>query len=464
MTQPASIGECARLIESRDATAADLVEGALQRIAAHDSAIGSFTAITAERARKKAHAIDTLRSSGAALPKLAGVPYAVKNLFDVEGLTTLAGAKLHERNAPARNDATLVRRLDAAGAVLLGVNNMDAYAYGFTTENTHYGITHNPHDRERVAGGSSGGSAAAVAAGFACFALGSDTNGSIRVPASFCGLFGLKPTFGRLSRAGAYPFVASLDHVGPFARSAQDLAVVYDVLQGPDALDPACAQRAVQPTALKLDEGVKGLRIAVLDDYFHAWAGPDARAAVEHAAAALGAHDRATLPEAEYARAAAFVITAAESGSLYLGALRERPDEFEPLSRERLTAGALLPAHWYLRAQRFRSLFQASARRLFERYDLVLAAATPCCATRIGAETMQINGAVVPARASIGLLTQPLSLIGLPIAVAPLWADHGLPIGVQLIAPPWREDLCLRAARALELAGVARSPVSEMAS
>ena len=461
---PQSISECTRLIAAGDASATELVEAALQRIATHDPAINSFTAITAGRARTKARAIDTLRGSGAALPPLAGVPYAVKNLFDVEGMTTLAGARLHKRNAPAQRDATLVRRLDAAGAVLVGATNMDAYAYGFTTENTHYGVTRNPHDRERVAGGSSGGPAAAVAAGFASFALGSDTNGSIRVPSSFCGLFGLKPTFGRLSRAGAYPFVASLDHVGPFARSAHDLALVYDVTQGHDALDPACAQRAVQPTTPGLDEGVNGLRVAVLDDYFHTWAGPDAREAVERAAAALGAHDRASLPEADRARAAAFVITAAESGSLYLEALRERPDEFEPLSRERLTAGALLPANWYLRAQRFRSWFQASVRHLFERYDLVLAAATPCCATRIGAETLELNGAAMPARASIGLLTQPLSLIGLPIAVAPLWTDHGLPIGVQLIAPPWREDICVRAARALEQAGVAHSPIAEIAS
>lgn len=379
-------------------------------------------------------------------------------------MTTLAGAKLHERNSAAGCDATLVARLDAAGAVLLGTNNMDAYAYGFTTENTHYGTTHNPHDHTRVAGGSSGGSAAAVAAGFACFAIGSDTNGSIRVPSSFCGLFGLKPTFGRLSRAGAYPFVASLGHVGPFARSAEDLARVYDVLQGPDALDRACAQRAAQPTRPELAKGVADLRIAVLDDYFQTWAGPDAREAVARAGAALGAQEQVTLPEAERARAAAFVITAAESGSLYLEALRSRPDQFEPLSRERLIAGALLPAHWYLRAQRFRTWFQARARRLFEQFDVVLAAATPCCATRVGTETLELNGAALPARASIGLLTQPLSLIGLPIAVAPIWTQHGLPIGVQLIAPPWREDLCLRAARALELAGVARSPIADFAS
>jgi AtzE family amidohydrolase len=301
-----------------------------------------------------------------------------------------------------------------------------------------------------------------VAAGFACFTLGSDTNGSIRVPASFCGVFGLKPTFGRLSRAGAFPFVPSLDHVGPFASSVEDLALVYDTLQGADAADPACAGRAIEPTACALDEGLDGLRIAVLDDYFQSWAEPAAREAVVRAAAVLGASEVVTLPEAARARAAAFLITASEAGSLYAGDLRERPDDFEPLSRERLTAGALLPAHWYVRAQRFRAWFQAQARELFERYDVLLAPATPCPATPVGLETLDINGNALPARASIGVLTQPLSLIGLPIAVAPLWTAAGLPIGVQLIAAPWREDLCLRAARALEASGVARSPVANL--
>jgi len=158
--------------------------------------------------------------AGAALPPLAGVPYAVKNLFDVQGLTTLAGSRINRDRPPAKQDAVLVARMRAAGAVLLGALNMDEYAYGFTTENTHYGPTRNPHDPSRTAGGSSGGSAAAVAAGLVPIALGSDTNGSIRVPSSLCGIFGLKPTYGRLSRSGTYPFVASLDHLGPFARSA----------------------------------------------------------------------------------------------------------------------------------------------------------------------------------------------------------------------------------------------------
>lgn len=457
---PGTAQECAAWVRSGEASALEITEAALARIAAGDRDINSFTAVTTERARAEARAVDAARARGDVLPPLAGVPFAVKNLFKIKYLTTLSGAKIRMSDAPASEDAALVQRLCANGAVLTGALNMDAYAYGFTTENTHFGVTRNPRDRTRVAGGSSGGSAAAVAAGFASFTLSSDTNGSIRVPASFCGVFGLKPTFGRLTRAGTFPFVPSLDHLGPHARSAQDLALIYDVLQGPDASDPACTTRVIEPTVPTLRQGAEGLRVAVLGDYFHRWADEDARAAVEQVAVALGATEMVSLPESDRARAAAFVITASEAGAFYLDELRDCADDFEPLSRDRLIAGALLPAAWYLKAQRFRRWYQNEARKLFERFDLLIAPATPCTATVIGAERMNLNGTDLPVRPNLGLLTQPLSSIGLPIAVAPLWCANSLPIGVQLIAPPWREDLCLRAAWALEQCGLARSPVS----
>jgi AtzE family amidohydrolase len=460
VTAPESARECLALVRSGQASALEITDAVLARTLAGDGAINSFTAVLAERARKEARAVDALRARDGELPPLAGVPYAVKNLFDLQGVTTLAGAKLRVEDPPARHDAALVQRMQAAGAVLTGALNMDAYAYGFTTENTHFGVTHNPRDHSRVAGGSSGGSGAAVAAGFSYFSLASDTNGSIRVPSSFCGVFGLKPTFGRLTRSGSYPFVPSLDHLGPLARNAGDLALVYDALQGPEAGDPACAGRGIEPVTPLLDHGVHGLRIGVLGGHFEQWADADARWAVAQAAAALGATDIAMLPEAHRARSAAFIITATESGSFYADELRRRPQDFEPLSRERLSAGAMLPASWYMRAQRFRRWFQESACELFSRYDLLLAPATPCTATPIGAETMVLNGETLPVRPNIGLLTQPISFIGLPVAVAPLWTPGGMPIGVQLIAAPWREDLCLRAARVLEQAKLARAPVA----
>ena len=226
------------------ASAREVVEAALDRIAARNEALGAFTDVTAARALKKAAAIDAARARGERLGSLAGAPFAVKNLFDVAGLPTRAGSKINRGRPPAPRDATLVRRLEEAGAVLVGALNMGEYAYDFTGQNVHDGPSRNPHDLGAMTGGSSGGSGAAVAGGLVPLALGSDTNGSIRVPSSFCGIFGLKPTYGRLSRAGTFPFVASLDHLGPFARSAGDLALSYDAMLGPDADDPAQAEVA----------------------------------------------------------------------------------------------------------------------------------------------------------------------------------------------------------------------------
>ncbi|MEJ2897713.1 AtzE family amidohydrolase, partial [Bordetella avium] len=397
------------------------------------------------------------RAPGAPRPPLAGVPYAVKNLFDVAGLVTLAGGHVNAGNAPAQHDGPLIARLQAAGAVLVGTLNMDEHAYGFTTENSHYGACRNPHDTQRIAGGSSGGSAAAVAAGLVPLTLGSDTNGSIRVPASLCGIFGLKPTYGRLPRSGSFPFVYSLDHLGPLASSAQDLAAAYDVLQGPWHEDPVCAQRA--PEAVFPLGTPRPLRVGILGGYFHDWSGPQARRSVAMAAEVLGARDVVELPDVEAARAAAFIITGAEGGALHQKRLIDHYAHYEPYSRDRLVAGSLIPATWVTQAQGVRRRFQQAVLPLFERFDVLISAATPVPATMIGTETLTLNGQSLPARASMGLLTQPISCIGLPAAVAPLWQGEGssahLPLGVQLIAPPWREDLCLAAAQALEVAGLA---------
>src|SRR4029077_6073244 len=250
----------AALVRGGAVSAVEVAEAALARIVARDPALNSFTAVTTGRALDDARAIDAALARGDDPGPLAGAPFAVKNLFDVEGLVTIAGSKIDCERSPAIADATIVRRLAAAGAVLVGALNMDEYAYGFTTENTHYGPAHNPHDPARVAGGSSGGSGAAVGGGLVPLALGSDTNGSIRVPASLCGIFGLKPTYGRLSRAGARLFAASLDHVGPPAGSVGRPAAAYDAMQGPDPSDPACAGRAVEPALPDIEQGADGLR------------------------------------------------------------------------------------------------------------------------------------------------------------------------------------------------------------
>jgi AtzE family amidohydrolase len=440
------------------ASAVEITREALARIAERNGAINAFTAVLAERALAQAAAIDAMRAAGTDPGPLAGVPFAVKNLFDIAGLPTVAGSRIDATRPPAPRDAMLIRRLTQAGAVLVGALNMDEYAFGFSTQNSHYGATRNPHDPERIAGGSSGGSAAAVAASLVPLTLGSDTNGSIRVPAALCGVFGLKPTYGRLSRAGVRLFAASFDHVGPFARSVGDIAAAYDAVQGSDPDDPVCAARPVEPASLTLEEGVGRLRIAVADGYFARHGSAEAFAAVERVAAALGVNERVSLAEAERARAAAMIITAVEGAELHLSDLSTRSADFDQNTRALFLSGALVPAAWYARAQRFRRWYCGQVAKLFREIDILLAPATPYPAFRIGQQFAEVDGTKVLAAAHLGVFTQPLSFAGLPVLAAPVAGSGALPLGVQIVAAPWREDLVLRVAAAAEQAGALATP------
>ena len=435
-------------------SARDVASAFLARIAAMNPTINAFTDILAERALAQAEAIDAARRAGHALGPLAGVPFAAKNLFDIAGLPTRAGSKINRELPPAPRDAVLIERLTAAGAVLLGGLNMGEYAYDFTGENAHDGPCRNPHDLARMAGGSSSGSGAATAAGLAPISLGSDTNGSIRVPSSLCGIFGLKPTYGRLPRTRSFPFCDALDHLGPFARDVTDLATAYELMQGGDPGDVVCAQRPVEPVLPTLRQGVGGLRIAVAGGYFAPDGMPEAQAALAAVARALDASREVVLDGAGIARAAAFLITNGESSAFHLDRLRRRADEFDPETRDRFLAGAMQPTAWYLSAQRARRWFHDETMKLFGEVDLILAPATPCVAPMIGQKTMELRGETVAVRPNLGLFTQPISCIGLPVATVPVF-DGPLPIGVQIIAAPWREDLCLRAAHVVAQAGVA---------
>ncbi|MCK1357510.1 AtzE family amidohydrolase [Bradyrhizobium sp. 199] len=449
--------EIASAVAARKMSAFDATEAALARIKQHDGILNSFTDVTADRARAKARAIDAEIAAGKEIGPLAGVPFAVKNLFDVAGLPTRAGSKINRDRAPAKRDATLIERMEAAGAVLVGALNMGEYAYDFTGENVHDGPSRNPHDTTRMTGGSSGGSGSAVGGALVPIALGSDTNGSIRVPSSFCGIFGLKPTYGRLSRARSFPFVASLDHLGPFARSVTDLALAYDVMQGPDAEDSACTTRGLEPTLPLLANPVSGLRIAIAGGYFQNNVFPEAVEAVGRVAKALGATQVVDMPEAARARAAAYVITTTEGASLHLDRLRKRPNDFDPAVRDRLIAGAMVPASMVDRAQKFRRWYRAQLAEIFKSVDVLLAPATPCTAPKLGQVNFNLDGVELPVRANIGIHTQPISFIGLPVVAVPVPLEP-LPIGVQIIAAPWREDIALRVAYALEKLGVASAP------
>ena len=454
LSKAATATEIARAIAGGKVKAAAVIDATLKRIAASEPTINAFTDVVAERAIKRAAEIDAGKHRG----PLMGVPFAVKNLFDIAGLPTRAGSKINVDGPRAARDGALVRKLEDAGAILVGGLNMGEYAYDFTGENSHYGPSRNPRDTTRMSGGSSGGSGAAVAAGEVPLSLGSDTNGSIRVPSSLCGLFGLKPTYGRLSRAGSFPFVDAFDHLGPIARSTEDLALSFDAMQGWDPDDPVCTDRPAEPTLPRLLEGIDGMRIAIAGDYFARGGEPEAFEGVATVAKALGATRTVVLPEAAAARAAAYVITAIEGGQVHLPRLRTRPQDFDPDTRERFMAGLLLPGAWYVKAQRFRRRYRANVLKVLEEADIVLAPATPCSAPKLGQVMMKLGGVDLPVRANLGLFTQPISFIGLPVVVAPLQRPGGLPIGVQIIAKPFNEQAALRVAAFLEKQGIAAAP------
>jgi aspartyl-tRNA(Asn)/glutamyl-tRNA(Gln) amidotransferase subunit A len=313
---------------------------------------------------------------------------------------------------------------------------MDEYAYGFVTENAHYGATPNPLDPSRVSGGSSGGSAAAVAADLVPLALGSDTNGSVRVPAACCGVVGLKPTFGRISRQGLFLFVNSLDHPGFFTQNVEDMAAIWSIFSKKDLKDSL--------------RGVDSLKIALADDYFQQGAEPEVLETVTAIAQRLGVTEKITIPETVRARAAAYIITASEGANWHLQRLQTRLDDFDPATRDRLLAGALIPSSWYLQAQRFRRWYRDRLREIFSQVDIILTPTIPCVAPPLGVEKMIIDGQEVLIRPNLGRFTQPFSFIGLPALSLPIKRPSQLPLGLQIIAAPDREDVILRVARVLE--------------
>ena len=424
----------AAAVRSGATTAGAVIEETLGALAVGDPPLGAVTRVLADRARREAAAVDAALAAGRDPGPLAGVPYGVKDLFDVAGLPTTAGSALYADAPAAKADAAAVQRLCSAGAVLVATLNMDEFAYGFATINARHGTTRNPHDLARLAGGSSGGSAAVVAAGLLPFALGSDTNGSIRVPASLCGLYGLKPGHGDLPLGGVFPFAESFDDIGPFTTTAADMACLWEVLAGRE-----------------LPAGGGDARLARLGGRFRENADPAQIAAID---AIAGDAPLVELPDVARARSAAFLITAYEGGALHRAALARDAMAFDPATRDRLLAGALLPEQLYAAAQAFRAEYRARVAELFGDHDILLAPAAPCAAPLIADPRIAIDGALVPARSDLGIHTQPITFTALPSLAVPLRRPGELPLGLQLIGPPGGEPALLRYAALLEAQGL----------
>lgn len=426
--------DIAAAVRAGQLSALAIVEECLGKMEAQEAPLQAVTRLLPERARREARAVDAAIAAGRDPGPLAGVPYGVKDLFDIAALPTTAGSKIYADAPPATVDAEAIRRLRSAGAILVATLNMDEFAYGFATINARHGTTRNPHDRDRLAGGSSGGSAAIVAAGLLPFSLGSDTNGSIRVPASLTGIYGLKPTHDALPMQGVFPFAHSFDDIGPFARSVVDMRGLWEVLAGKSA-------------------PVDGppLRIARLGGRFRDNMDADQMAAIDSIAPDAPIID---LPDIARARSAAFLITAAEGGALHRDALARDAMAFDPATRDRLLAGALLPPALYDEAQAFRTRYKHLIADLIAPHDVLIAPATPCSAPLITDPRIMIDGAAVPARSDLGIHTQPISFTGLPALSVPLYRPGRLPIGLQLIGKAGGETALFHFAAMLEDRGI----------
>ena len=470
----ASIADLSARLRAGDVTARQVAEESLARIEARDGTLAAFLRTTPDRSLAAADAADSALKAGAA-SSLAGVPMAIKDVLVVEGVESTAGSKILAGFVPPYTATTVQRALDA-GAVPMGKTNCDEFAMGSSNENSAYGPVPNPWDLDRVPGGSSGGSAVAVAAGLTTFALGSDTGGSIRQPAALTGCVGLKPTYGRTSRYGLIAFASSLDHVGTFTRTVADAATVLEAIGGHDPMDSTSSPRPMDGVSAGVGEGVNGLRLGVPREYFVEGMEPGVEAAVR---AAIDQLQKAgaelvdiSLPHTDYGVATYYIIAPAEASSNLArmdgvrfghsvpGAqtvaeqyFKARAEGFGAEVKRRIMIGtyALSSGYYdayYLKAQKVRTLIKQDFDAAFEKCDAIVSATSPTVAFPLGAKTqdplaMYLND----------VLTIPADLAGVPGVSVPCGFSEGLPVGLQVIGPSWREDMVLRVAAAYESLG-----------
>jgi aspartyl-tRNA(Asn)/glutamyl-tRNA(Gln) amidotransferase subunit A len=451
------LSELAPLLRDGHLSPVEVTEAYLERIERLDPRLNTYIRVTADLARAAARQAEDEIRRGDWRGPLHGVPLGIKDLYDLAGVPCTLGSKILLDNIPTA-DATVVARLKQAGAVILGKHNLHEFAFGITSENPHFGVVRNPWDTERVPGGSSGGTAAAIAAGLCVAGLGSDTGASIRAPASFCGIVGFKPTYARVSRAGVLPLAWSLDHVGPMTRSVADTAVMMQAIAGPDPRDPTCSTEPVPDFTAELQAGVKGLRIGVPRQHFFDLAEPEVvrlvRAAIDCLASLGAAVQEVSLPHAEHAQAAGNIIMSSEAAVWHEQWLRERPGDYGADVRLRIRGGLLVRASEYLRSQQMRTLVQQDFLEAFQRVDVVVGPTVPLVAPLIG-RTVERGGPFdVAPRAIANRATVPCNLTGMPALSVPCGFSEpdGLPVGLQIMGPAFAESLVLRVGAAYEAA------------
>lgn len=449
------ITQLSELLRSRRVSSVEVTDAYLARIERHNPDLRAYITVTAEQARQAARTADAEIAAGSYRGPLHGVPLGIKDLYDLAGSPTTMGSKILRDNLAAK-DATVVAKLKQAGAVILGKHNLHEFAFGITTENPHYGNTRNPWNVDRVPGGSSGGTAAAIAAGLCAGGLGSDTGASIRAPASFCGIVGFKPTYGRASRAGVLPLAWSLDHVGPMARSVADCALLLQAIADYDPADPGSANVPVADFSSGLEQGVRGLRIGIPREYFFDVVEPDVERLVREAVSVLeglGASvEEVSLPHVQHAQVAGNVIMSSEAAAWHQAWLRERPSDYGADVLARMRGGLLVRAVEYLAAQQMRALIQQDFAAAFQHVDVVVGPTVPIVAPPIG-RTFEAGGPLnVAPRSIANRATVPCNLTGMPAISVPCGFSDGLPVGLQIMGRAFAEQVVLRVAAAYEAA------------
>ena len=451
-----TISEAAALIETKQLSPVELVAAHLERIEQTDERLNSFITLLADEATAAAKDAETEIRNGDYRGPLHGIPIGLKDLYYTKGIRTAVGSKIMRDFTPDY-DAAVTERFQEAGAILMGKLQMHEFALGATSENPHDGPAHNPWDTTRITGGSSGGSGSAVAAGQCMAALGSDTGGSVRIPASACGIVGHKPTFGRVSRTGVFPLANSLDTVGPMTRSVRDAAIVMNAIAGYDERDQSSANRPDEDFTRLLGQDISGLRIGIPQEYFYDMIDDEVSVAVQHAARKLeelGAHvEECSIPALNDSISISGTILLTEAAEIHLNNLRERADDLGADVRGRLEEGAMTPAVTYIAAQRARTEFNRAIAESMQTYDILLAPTTALGAPKLGDRMVEVGGVQEAKLAIMPRLTRPHNICGIPTVSVPCgFTSEGLPIGMQLAARPFEDALALQAAYAYEQA------------
>jgi len=449
-----TISELSGMIRSKEISPVEVTEALLNRIERLNPRLNAYITVTKEEAVKSAKAAERAIKAGKYSGPLHGVPIAVKDLMNTKGVRTTSGSKILADYVPSE-DATVVQRLRRAGAILLGKLNLHEFAFGATNENPHYGPARNPWDADRITGGSSGGSGVATAASMCMGSLGTDTGGSIRIPASLCGIVGLKPTYGRVSCYGVTALSWSLDHIGPMTKSVEDAALMLQEIAGWDPKDATTAVQPVPNYSRALRKGVTGLKLGVPKALFFDILDGQVEKGVMNAVRLLerlGASvEEIAIPYVELSRSAALTIVAGEATSYHEKYLSTQPEAYGPDVRMRLENGRFVLAKDYVKALRFKRLFREGVEKVLKNVDVIVTPTTPIAATKIGETTVKVGDGMEEIRAMLPRLTTPFNVSSMPAISVPCGlTSSGLPIGLQIAGRPFDEATVLSVAYAYE--------------